>query len=467
MSSANVCEAGEPHVYEREVARLWFALPAGTRLPLSNGDSCQLVFSGLPGSAAGPDVRDAVLSFSDRQDGPVTVGDIEFHVRASHWFAHQHHTDARYNNVMLHVVLICDTLSPALRQDGTSIPTCSLYDLQDLALPPLPRPAQPALETSWPCHSVMQQMSAEEHTRLLMRAGLLRFEQKTQSFVELLHKSEPHPPFSAYDACLIVALAEGLGYGRDRAFFHAAGEYLLGLPGKVPEPLGKAGDPPPLDGRRLAALRKLVDQWRMHGAWESIRKILYPVSSRGGGGCGCGDGTLASPSRLSMSSFPSFGGPISSEANDQNTNICNSLSMHFRSADTTCNQQGATQASPPIPASAPAPTDKILPQLQQLRTIFSELGTARADILICNVVLPFAAAVALIENDAVLAGCAQTLYEEYPGLSSNRVTRAMTRQLLLEREPEGACQQQGLHYIYQQTCKEKRCELCIAGRLPL
>src|SRR5207237_2250406 len=102
--------------------------------------------------------------------------------------------------------------------------------------------------------------------------------------------------------------------------------------------------------------------------------------------------------------------------------------------------------------------------LRELRVIFAGSGTARADILICNIVLPFATAVALIENDSILAQRAQMLYLEHPGLPSNRVTRAMCQQLQLAKEPEGACQQQGLHYIYQQTCREKRCELSIEGK---
>jgi hypothetical protein len=102
-----------------------------------------------------------------------------------------------------------------------------------------------------------------------------------------------------------------------------------------------------------------------------------------------------------------------------------------------------------------------------LRTVFQDLGTARADILICNVVLPFAMAVALIEHDTMLAEQAQALYTEHPGLSSNRITRAMCDQLQLKREPGRACEQQGLQHIYQQTCREKRCELCMVGERKL
>ena len=363
------------HVYEYEVARRWYALPAGILLPLSSGSSCQLLFAGRPGSAVGPDVRDVVLRFS--QEEIHSVGDVEFHVRASDWFVHQHHTDARYNNVLLHVVLICDNTSQVLRQDGTSIPMCSLYDV------PLSRSHLPL--TTWPCHSVMQHISDEELISLLLHAGLLRFEQKAHAFVEQLHAGSPQGSFNAYDVCLIVALAEGLGYGRDRAFFRAAGQYLLGLSNGLPEPLGRTFDPPSLDASRLSVLRKLIEQWRTTGAWQTLKQTI--------------------------NLFPN-------------------------------------QTAPLI----------------QLHTIFKGLGTARADILICNIVLPFAMAVALIENDATLAQQAQMLYLEHPGLTSNRVTRGMCQQLQLAREPEGACQQQGLHYIYQQTCREKRCELCIVGK---
>src|SRR5438067_10135541 len=252
------------HVYEYEVARRWYALPAGALLPLSSGASCQLLFAGRPGSAVGPDVRDVVLRFS--QEEIHSVGDVEFHVRASDWLIHQHHTDARYNSVLLHVVLICDNTSPVLRQDGTSIPMCSLYDV------PLPRSRLPI--ATWPCHSVMQHLSDEECTSLLLHAGLLRFEQKAHAFVEQLHAGSSQGSFNAYDVCLIVALAEGLGYGRDRAFFHAAGQYLLGLAKGLPEPLGRTFDPPSLDASRLSVLRKLVEQWRSGGAWWTLKKAI-------------------------------------------------------------------------------------------------------------------------------------------------------------------------------------------------
>jgi hypothetical protein len=393
------------HFHEYDVAGRWWSLPPGAYLSLSNGDSCQLLFAGRPGSAAGPDVCDAVLRFSARaksytapsvafmssRQGKKVVGDVEFHIRASDWFTHQHHTDARYNNVVLHVVLVCDDITPALRQDGVAIPLCSLNDLHQFnRLDALLPPHRDATAILWPCQVVIPLMRDEERTRLLRHAGLLRFEQKTCAFVEQLRNVQPHVSFSAYDTCLIPALAEGLGYGRNRAFFRAAGLRLLGIPDRVPDPLGHTPDPSALDAGRLRTLRNLVDQWRTSGAWETIRETIMQLRPYG--------------------------------------------------KDRAFNHG---------------------------RALFGALSAARADILICNIVLPFAAAVGLIENDAQLTEQVRNLYLAYPALPSNSITRAMCRQLQLAGEPRTACQQQGLHYIYVQTCREKHCAQCIAGRHPL
>jgi hypothetical protein len=101
-----------------------------------------------------------------------------------------------------------------------------------------------------------------------------------------------------------------------------------------------------------------------------------------------------------------------------------------------------------------------------LQTLFCDLGLSidRADILVTNVVLPFAAAVALLEQDTRLEERAQELYLSHPGLSSNRITRMMCTQLQLDRMPRGSCRQQGLHHVYQQTCRAKLCNLCVLGK---
>jgi len=48
----------------------------------------------------------------------------------------------------------------------------------------------------------------------------------------------------------------------------------MGLVASVPEPLGRAPEPAPLDARRLRILRTLITRWREAGAWQTLRRVL-------------------------------------------------------------------------------------------------------------------------------------------------------------------------------------------------
>ena len=382
-------------LYESDLARRWWSFPPGTVLPLHDGTQGQLVFCGRPGSSAGPDVHDAILLLpvqadSHSHNNTATlcryVCDVEFHIHTRDWYVHQHHCDPRYNNVLLHVVLYADAAPKTLRQDGTRIPVCVLADISIAASSPI------AAAPSWPCQSFMRDLDEQRSAYLCEQAGLLRFEQKTEHFVEQLHHALAAGDDDAYDSCMLLALAEGLAYGRDRAFFRAAGLRLLQKTSPLPEPLGRSAQPSPLDDARLRVLARIQTVWRIPGLWRTLCSLLLAAS-------------------------------------DQS----------FR------------------PYSE---------RLDLLRAAFCDLGLslARADILTCNVVLPFAAAIGLLEKRPPLVEQARTLYLQHPGLPSNHITRMMRAQLQLAQEPRGSCRQQGLHYVYQQTCREKRCDQCLFGR---
>jgi hypothetical protein len=380
--------------FEYEVARRWWTIPVGSLLPLVDGKMLQLVFPGSPGGSSGPDVRDAVLCTSpaltpshmcDEDEGVQRlVGDVEFHIYASDWWNHHHETDPRYNKVILHVVLIYNESKPTRRQDGVSVPVCSLNDF-----------ALSSIWTNhlndWPCQRLYRQLGQEEIDRLLLHAGLQRFEQKVQALIVQLRAAEPVGSYHLYDSCLLPALAEGLAYGRDRDLFRALGLRLLDQHTPLPEPLGRTEQPAPLDASRLRALARMLERWHTPGIWLTLRSILLSPSER-----------------------------------DVALNIVHSA----------------------------------------LRTLLCDLDLSleRADILVINVVLPFAAAIALLEQDTCLGERAQQLYLSHPGLSSNRVTRMMCTQLQLNRMPRGSCRQQGLHHVYQQTCRAKLCNLCVLGK---
>src|SRR5207245_2958466 len=175
-----------------------------------------------------------------------------------------------------------------------------------------------------------------ELTIILLQAGLQRLTRKSQALRETLSGVNKQND----DGCLFRALVEGLGYGRDRDFFRAAGLRLTGRSALVPESPGYAGALTPLDMDRLRILYTLSQRWRDAGIWQTLRQIIQP----------------------------------------------------------------GTQHNQEVKLTIAA-----------LRALFQPLSRARADILICNVVLPFAVAVAALENDSDLAARAHNLYLAYPG----------------------------------------------------
>lgn len=250
---------------ESDVAQAWWSLQPQTMLALEDGRRCLMLYNGQPGGPVGPDVRDAVLRLLPRtedDDELKLTGDVEFHVSSSAWFAHGHQDDPRYNRVILHVVYYLDSSIPTRRQDGSDVPTCSLLDLA----------RAPQQASTWPCQCAP--LTPSGMTSTLLYAGLRRFHAKSEALGRGLAETPPGHTWSHYDLSLIPALAEGLGYGRDRAIFRAAGMRLLGLSTPIPEPLGRTPGPAPLDAHRLRTLRILVTRWQVTGAWSTLRQLI-------------------------------------------------------------------------------------------------------------------------------------------------------------------------------------------------
>jgi hypothetical protein len=87
------------------------------------------------------------------------------------------------------------------------------------------------------------------------------------------------------------------------------------------------------------------------------------------------------------------------------------------------------------------------------------IGHGRAQVIVINVLLPFAAASGV--------GGARDLFERYPGEPANRVLRYMARQLGAPAiQFRGACQQQGLLQLFRATCAARVCERCPARAGP-
>ena len=85
-------------------------------LQTTDGLTLEVIDPGTLNRDAGPDFFNAKIKL----DGTTWVGNIEIHGRAADWYAHGHHEDTHYNNVILHVTETADR--PVVTQDGKTLP---------------------------------------------------------------------------------------------------------------------------------------------------------------------------------------------------------------------------------------------------------------------------------------------------------------------------------------------------------
>src|SRR3954452_2778150 len=118
---------------ERTLAAVWNAQrPLRGPFWTMAGAPVAIIYRGRWMGGAGPDFQNAILQIGG---GPPQRGDVELHLHSGDWYAHGHHTDPAYNNVILHVVY---TLSgggrvtplsearPAVTAAGRVLPTLVL-----------------------------------------------------------------------------------------------------------------------------------------------------------------------------------------------------------------------------------------------------------------------------------------------------------------------------------------------------
>lgn len=90
------------------------------QLKTTEGALVKIDHPGSINTDAGPDFFNANIHIDSQR----WAGNVEVHVRSSDWYAHNHHTDKRYNSVILHVVWIHDV--EVFRENETIIPVVEL-----------------------------------------------------------------------------------------------------------------------------------------------------------------------------------------------------------------------------------------------------------------------------------------------------------------------------------------------------
>ena len=164
-----------------------------------DGHPVEIIDPGTLNRHAGPDFFNAKVKL----DGTIWVGNIEIHQRSADWYAHGHHEDAHYNNVVLHVTEKADR--SVVTQDGKELPQT------ELAVPDYLRDNYKELcrTTDYPrCHGIIPHidsftvhgwLNALLYERLEQRAGNVR------QRVDSLHGD--------WEQGYFITLARNFGFG--------------------------------------------------------------------------------------------------------------------------------------------------------------------------------------------------------------------------------------------------------------
>lgn len=191
-------------------------------LATDDGRPLRVVSPGWWNHGEGPDFKGAQLEIAGR----LVNGDVEIHHSHGAWKSHGHHLDARYDQVILHVVLDTEPPSnPVLTLSGRAIPAFLLgrhlrEDLRELA---------DALETdAYPyrvagahgaCAGLIPRQGAGPLERFLELAGDWRMLNKARALRERMD-------FAGPDQAIYEALLSACGYSHFKQHFRLIARHL-------------------------------------------------------------------------------------------------------------------------------------------------------------------------------------------------------------------------------------------------
>jgi hypothetical protein len=198
----------KPRKFESELAmqEFWSCMDISACFSTEKNIPLLIRSRGSLNREAGPDFKNAAIKLGDKK----FKGDIELHLRASDWFAHQHQHDRAYSNVILHVVGEND-LSQAQRE----------------LLPPMLvlRPGEPQKnkEAKGKCSHELHAMGTEKARLLFLKAGAHRFNEKAKCFTRQILIEGTEQSFWRF-------LFEAAGYKRNSPAFRLLFKRFLTYP---------------------------------------------------------------------------------------------------------------------------------------------------------------------------------------------------------------------------------------------
>ncbi len=155
------------------------------------GEPIEVVNPGQHNHDQGPDFFNARLRIGDT----TWAGNVEIHLRASDWLRHNHQSDERYNNIILHVVGVNDV--QINNQAGEPIPTAELK----CPAPLLERYLFLMQTDKWlPCQSYISKIDSFVMTQWFESLAIERIERKIEPISVIMQQTHNDWQESFYHA---------------------------------------------------------------------------------------------------------------------------------------------------------------------------------------------------------------------------------------------------------------------------
>jgi hypothetical protein len=421
---------------EKQAALIWQQM-VGKELTSTEDALVSVVYPGRTNGDNGPDFRDAVIVNKSH----LTKGDVEVHIKSSDWYSHEHHADAEYNNVILHVVMWHDCNSATLLQSGKPVPVLCLAKALRHQAYLLPR--------RLPCSQILDRVDRQTLEKLLKAAGEERFEQKARHFQAEIKQEEA-------GQVLFRGMMRALGYAKNTKPFEDLADKIPlnsiesreGLAIKQALLLGTAGLLP--SQRRQGEFAREKEVQELEQIWQSAGKQVKNMKE--------GDWNFShiypnnSPVRRIVAQSYLLERYCVGKLLAGILQLVKEASLP---SEHRVLENGLTVAGDGYWR------DHFDFDVRSKTKISALLGNSKAGEFAVNVILPFAFSWGKVANEPELMKKAMELYNRYPKLAENEITRHMKKQLCLE-EPSDftACHQQGLIHVFRNYCREGGCSQC-------
>jgi hypothetical protein len=429
---------------EKQAALIWQQV-VGKELISTEDELVSVIYPGRTNGDNGPDFRDAVIANESR----LTKGDVEVHVKSSDWYSHEHHADAAYNNVILHVVMWHDCNSATILQSGKPVPVlCLAKALRHQAY---------LLPHQLPCFQILDHVDRQTLEKLLNTAGEERFKQKAMHFQAELKQEEA-------GQVLFRGMMRALGYAKNTKPFEDLADRMPlnsiesreGLAPKQALLLGTAGLLPSQrrQGRfsrgPVLSLSKEKEVQQLEQMWQSAGKKVETMKE----------------SAWTLSHIYPNNSPV-------RRIIAQSYLLERYCEGKLLAGILQLVKEAPLPGGHRVLENGLIVAgdgywqdhfdfgIRSKTKISALLGNSKAGEIAVNVILPFAFSWGKMVNEPGLTKKAMELYNSYPKLAENEITRHMKKQFGLKEPPDfTACHQQGLIHVFRNYCREGRCSKC-------